>query len=131
MQDEHRGIPLVSGCGAVPPDSFIPWLENDPAFIQAGGWILCQAIGETRPLRQADPDFILNVNISDTQLEHSGSREDVLNILDDTGCPLQGRCSPVSPWMVPAAAFSKVHSLTGPAPLPPQSQNALRGFVFA
>ncbi len=78
--------------GVVPPDSFIPWLENDPAFIQVGSWILRQAIEETRPLRQADPDFTLNVNISDTQLEHSGFREDVLNILDDTGCPPQNLC---------------------------------------
>lgn len=78
--------------GVVPPDSFIPWLENDPAFIQVGNWILRQAIEETRPLRQADPDFILNVNISDTQLEHGGFREDVLNILDSSGCPPQNLC---------------------------------------
>ena len=78
--------------GIVPPDSFIPWLENDPAFIQVGSWILRQAIEETRPLRQADPNFILNVNITDTQLEHRGFREDVLNILADTGCPPQNLC---------------------------------------
>ncbi|WP_298029586.1 EAL domain-containing protein [uncultured Dysosmobacter sp.] len=78
--------------GVVPPDSFIPWLENDPVFIQVGNWILRQAIEETKPMREADPDFILNVNISDTQLEHSGFREDVLNILDDTGCPPRNLC---------------------------------------
>ncbi len=78
--------------GVVPPDSFIPWLENDPVFIQVGNWILRQAIEETKPLREADPDFILNVNISDTQLEHGGFREDVLNILDDTGCPARNLC---------------------------------------
>lgn len=37
--------------GVVPPDSFIPWLENDPAFIPVGNWILRQAIQETAPLR--------------------------------------------------------------------------------
>lgn len=78
--------------GIVPPDSFIPWLENDPAFIQVGNWILRQAIEETRPLRQADPHFILNVNIALIQLEHSGFREDVLDILADTGCPPQNLC---------------------------------------
>lgn len=78
--------------GIVPPDSFIPWLENDPAFIQVGNWILRQAIEETRPLRQADPAFILNVNIAGTQLEHRGFREDVLNILADTGCPPENLC---------------------------------------
>lgn len=78
--------------GVVPPNSFIPWLENDPAFIQVGSWILRQAIEETRPLREADPNFVLNVNIADTQLEHSSFREDVLNILADTGCPPQNLC---------------------------------------
>jgi len=78
--------------GVVPPDSFIPWLENDPAFIQVGNWILRQAIEETRSLRQIDPHFILNVNVAMPQLEHSGFREDVLNILSDTNCPPQNLC---------------------------------------
>ncbi len=78
--------------GVVPPDSFIPWLENDPAFIPVGNWILRQAIEETEPLRRADPNFLLNVNITDTQLEYSGFREDVLNILADTGCPPKNLC---------------------------------------
>lgn len=78
--------------GVVPPDSFIPWLENDPAFIPVGNWILRQAIQETQPMRQADPSFILNVNITDTQLEYSGFREDVLNILAETGCPPENLC---------------------------------------
>ena len=78
--------------GVVPPDSFIPWLENDPAFIQVGSWILRRAIEETRPLREADGRFILNVNIADTQLEYPGFREEVLNILAETGCPPQNLC---------------------------------------
>ncbi len=78
--------------GVVPPGSFIPWLENDAAFIQVGNWILRQAIEETKPLLQIDSDFILNVNIAVTQLEHSGFREDVLNILADTGFPPQNLC---------------------------------------
>ena len=78
--------------GVVPPNSFIPWLENDPAFIPVGNWILRQAIQETMPLRQADPNFILNINITDTQLEYSDFREDVLNILADTGCPPENLC---------------------------------------
>jgi len=78
--------------GVVPPGSFIPWLENDPAFTLVGNWILRQAIVETKPLRQADPNFILNVNITGTQLEYSGFREDVLNILADTDCPPENLC---------------------------------------
>ncbi len=78
--------------GVVPPDSFIPWLENDPSFIQVGSWVLRQAIEETRPMWQAGPDFVLNVNIADTQLEHKGFRDDVLNILDETGCPAEHLC---------------------------------------
>ena len=78
--------------GVVPPDTFIPWLENDPAFIQVGKWVLRQAILETEPLRRADPDFVLNVNITDTQLEHRDFREDVLGILAETGCPPENLC---------------------------------------
>ncbi|WP_165053230.1 MULTISPECIES: EAL domain-containing protein [unclassified Adlercreutzia] len=78
--------------GVVPPDSFVPWLENDPAFIPVGNWILRQAIRETAPLRQADPGFILNVNVADTQLKHSSFREDVLNILAEEGCPPENLC---------------------------------------
>lgn len=63
--------------GTVPPDSFIPWLENDPAFIHVGNWILRRAIEETAPLRQTDPNFVLHVNIAVTQLEHSGIGENV------------------------------------------------------
>ena len=83
-----RGEPY----GVVPPDSFIPWLENDPAFIQVGKWILRQAIRETEPLRRADPDFVLNVNIADTQLEHREFREDVLGILDEENCLPKNLC---------------------------------------
>ncbi len=78
--------------GVVPPDNFISWLENDPSFIKVGNWILRQAIEETRPLWQADPDFVINVNIADTQLAHIGFRDDVLNILEETGCPPHNLC---------------------------------------
>lgn len=78
--------------GVVPPDRFIPWLENDPSFIQVGNWILRRAIEETRPLWQADPDFVLNVNLAHTQLAHWGFRDDVLRILDETGCPARNLC---------------------------------------
>ncbi len=79
-------------CGVVPPDNFIPWLENDPAFIPVGNWILRQAIRETKVLRQERPDFILNVNIADSQLKYGNFREDVLNALKDEDCPPESLC---------------------------------------
>lgn len=78
--------------GLVPPDNFIPWLENDPVFIEVGNWVLRQALTETAPLRQADPDFIVNVNIANTQIEHRNFREDVLNIMAETNCPPKNLC---------------------------------------
>ncbi len=78
--------------GVVPPDSFIPWLESDPAFIHVGNWILRHAIEETRPLRQADPHFIINVNIAMSQLEQNTFRDDVLDILSETGCAPGNLC---------------------------------------
>ncbi|WP_298019766.1 EAL domain-containing protein [uncultured Dysosmobacter sp.] len=78
--------------GVVSPDRFIFWLENDPSFIKVGSWILRQAIEETRPLWQADPNFKLNVNVADTQLNYRGFRDDIINILEETGCPPQNLC---------------------------------------
>ncbi len=78
--------------GIVPPNNFIPWLENDPAFISVGCCALRRALRETQPLRALNPEFVVNVNVAVTQLEHHNFREDVLRILEETGCPPQNLC---------------------------------------
>ena len=71
--------------GEVPPGRFIPWLENDPCFFELGNWILERAMTEGRPIIEKYPEFVINVNVSATQLERRKFRESVMEILQKTG----------------------------------------------
>ena len=55
--------------GVVPPDSFIPFLENDPIFPELGEWILSTALKDAKKLLPYVPGFNINVNLSYAQLE--------------------------------------------------------------
>lgn len=78
--------------GEVPPGRFIPWLENDPCFFELGNWILEQALTEGKHIIQDNPDFVINVNVSATQLERRQFRESVMDILHRTGFPSKNLC---------------------------------------
>ena len=78
--------------GEVPPGRFIPWLENDPCFFELGNWILEQALTEGKHIISDNPDFVINVNISATQLERRKFRESVMDILHRTGFPAKNLC---------------------------------------
>ncbi len=76
----------------VSPDRFIDFLENDTCFYELGSWILERAMTEFRPLLDKNPQLVLNVNISYVQLEHSGFRDLVLDVLNRTQFPPQNLC---------------------------------------
>lgn len=78
--------------GEVPPGRFIPWLENDPCFFELGNWILEQALTEGKHIIKDNPDFVINVNVSATQLERRKFRESVMGILQKTGFPAKNLC---------------------------------------
>lgn len=78
--------------GEVPPGRFIPWLENDTCFFELGNWILERAMTEGKPIVEANPDFIINVNVSATQIERRKFRESVMDILQRTGFPPTNLC---------------------------------------
>ena len=78
--------------GEVPPGRFIPWLENDPCFFELGNWILEQALKEGRHIIQDNPEFVINVNVSATQLERRKFRESVMDILHRTHFPAKNLC---------------------------------------
>jgi len=78
--------------GEVPPGRFIPWLENDPCFFELGNWILERAMTESKPIIEKNPEFIINVNVSATQLERRKFRESVIEILQKTGFPPTNLC---------------------------------------
>ncbi len=75
--------------GTVPPNEFIPWLENDISFYDLGLWILRKALFDGLTLIKDNPDFTMSVNISYKQLERERFLEDVLEIIEQTGFPAQ------------------------------------------
>lgn len=78
--------------GVVPPGIFIPWLEMEPCFFELGNWIIEQALTDGMEVRKIRPDFVVNVNISATQLENHGFRQAVVDILKKTKFPPEYLC---------------------------------------
>ncbi len=80
------------GYGMVPPDLFIPLLENDPLFPQLGEWILMTAVSAAKRVMSFIPDFVINVNLSYAQIEKTDFTDMILNVLDETGFPPEHLC---------------------------------------
>lgn len=73
--------------GEVSPGSFVPWLEVDAAYYGLGKWILRQALHDANEFRRMLPDFVINVNITASQLERKEFRNDVCRIVEESGYP--------------------------------------------
>ncbi len=82
--------------GMVPPDQFIPILESDPLFPELGEWIIREAILAAKQFLIHDPDFVINVNLSYTQLEKPDFTDMVLRILADLKYPPEHLCFEVT-----------------------------------
>ena len=82
--------------GMVPPDQFIPVLESDPLFPTLGEWIIREAILATKQILQLHPDFIVNVNLSYTQLEKPDFAGRVLRLLNELDFPPEHLCLEVT-----------------------------------
>lgn len=78
--------------GMVPPDQFIPILEKDPLFCELGQWILRTAINGAKLIMEEHPDFIINVNLSYTQLEKLDFVDMILRTLREEGFPPDHLC---------------------------------------
>lgn len=78
--------------GMVPPDSFIPVLESDPLFPDLGEWILKTAILGAQRILEYIPDFVINVNLSYSQLEQLNFTERVLHVLKETAFQADHLC---------------------------------------
>lgn len=78
--------------GYVAPDQFVPYLEKDAVFYDLGKWILHRAIDDTLPFVRENPEFVVNVNLSYSQMERSEFLSDVMDILMETGFPPQNLC---------------------------------------
>lgn len=73
--------------GLVPPDSFIPWLEEDPCIYTLGNWIIETALAAAKRFKKVIPEFFINVNIAATQLENTAFRTDVLDMVERLDFP--------------------------------------------
>ena len=82
--------------GMVPPDQFIPLLESDPLFPELGEWIIREAIYAAKKIRQKFPNFVININLSYTQLQKPDFVDMVLRILNELGYPPEHLCFEVT-----------------------------------
>ncbi|MBO6137490.1 MAG: EAL domain-containing protein [Lachnospiraceae bacterium] len=82
--------------GIVPPDFFIPVLERDPLFPDLGEWILRRAVKDAGRVLRLIPDFVINVNLSYTQIEQPDFTDRVWNVLNLTGFPPDHLCLEVT-----------------------------------
>lgn len=73
--------------GEVSPGRFIPWIEVDMVYYELGKWIMRQALHDANEFRKVLPGFIINVNITASQLERREFREDVCRIVEESGYP--------------------------------------------
>jgi len=78
--------------GVVPPDHFIPLLEQDPIFPSLGEWILSTAVSDAKKVLESVPDFIINVNLSYSQIEKADFVDMVMDILDKADYPPENLC---------------------------------------
>jgi len=76
----------------IPPNDFIPVLENDALFPVLGKWILRKAMADTKDLLKEYPDFLLHVNLSYAQLKRSDFVEMVKEALSDLDFPAENLC---------------------------------------
>ena len=78
--------------GVVPPVEFVDVLEQDNLFPELGKWILKTALVDAKKFLGRYPGFVVNVNLSYTQLEKRDFVEDVLSILKELNFPPQNLC---------------------------------------
>ena len=82
--------------GTVPPDAFIPVLEKDPLFPELGEWIIRESILAAKQMMKRIPEFVVNVNLSYSQLEKPDFVDRVLHILNVLDYPPEHLCLEVT-----------------------------------
>ncbi len=80
----------------VPPDEFIPVLEGDPLFPKLGEWILQRAMEDAKRIQELVPEFVINVNLSYSQLERPDFTDTVWQIVNQTGYDEKKLCLEVT-----------------------------------
>ena len=78
--------------GVVSPVQFVDVLEQDNLFPELGKWILRTSIRDAKKILDSYPSFVINVNLSYTQLEKPDFVDSVLHILEQEKFPPQNLC---------------------------------------
>ena len=78
--------------GTVYPDEFIEIIERDPLYDILGNWILRQAMTDGHEFVQHSPSFVMNINLSYSQMEKKGFADDVLRIMEECQYEPQNLC---------------------------------------
>ena len=82
--------------GVVPPDQFLPLLETDPLFPELGEWIMREAIYAAKKILKTIPEFVININLSYTQLEKHDFVDMVFRVLEEMDYPADHLCFEVT-----------------------------------
>ena len=82
--------------GAVPPDRFIPILESDVLFPELGEWILKEALLTAKTMLKKNPAFVINVNLSYSQMAKPDFVEMIQRVLNDFKYPPEHLCLEVT-----------------------------------
>ena len=82
--------------GTVPPDQFIPVLETDPLFPDLGDWIIRESILAAKQVLARYPEFVVNVNLSYSQLEKPDFADKVIQLLGELEYPAEHLCLEVT-----------------------------------
>lgn len=78
--------------GVVPPDQFLPMLETDPLFPELGEWIIKEAVIAAKKILKDHPDFVMNINLSYTQIEKPDFVDMVYRIINELDYPAEHLC---------------------------------------
>ncbi len=73
--------------GQIPPDQFIPILEESGLIIPVGKWIFEQAVEACARWIEKDPDFVISINLSYVQLEDAGFIDFMERTVLNSGVP--------------------------------------------
>lgn len=68
--------------GKIPPNEFIPILEETDLIIPVGRWVLQEALAALSKMQELDPQLKVHVNISYVQVLKTSLLKDILNIID-------------------------------------------------
>ena len=89
-------LAVTISLGVIAPDQFIPLLESDPLFPELGEWIIREAIYSAKKILKKCPEFVININLSYTQLQKPDFVDMVLRILNELGYPPEHLCFEVT-----------------------------------